>query len=145
MALLQSLRGCPTLNTETITPTLCNLTPPPLERQGGREGKSIHCLGPLLLRALVFAASAGFDQAALVARRFRLTSDLASSHDSAQLLRIQKRLHKPHLPTGSYILIHVTHYTAAETPLVSMTLYVCGQYQWRPCCCLHCCVDDPPT
>ena len=98
MALLQSLRGCPTLNTETITPTLCNLTPPPLERQGGREGKSIHCLGPLLLRALVFAASAGFDQAALVARRFRLTSDLASSHDSAQLLRIQKRLHKPHLP-----------------------------------------------
>ena len=64
------------------------------------ESRSIvwaHCCYELSL--LLQRPSKTKHEAALVARRFRPTSDLASSHDSAQLLRIPKRLHKFNLLT----------------------------------------------
>ena len=76
--------------------------------------KSINCLGALLLTRFCYELSllpplpSKPKQLALVTRRFRLSSDLASSHDAARFLQlIPNRLHKLHLPTGSYLLLGI--------------------------------------
>ena len=94
MVPLPSLRGyLPlTTNTQTITPTCCNLTPPPLERQGERAGKAGGKVDQLSERAtyeicyglsLLPPLPSKPNRLAPATRRFQPSSDLASPHDSA--------------------------------------------------------------
>ena len=92
------------------THNLCNLTPPPLQREGGVGEKVDQLSGPATYEicyefSLLPPLPSKLKQLAILTRRFRLWSGLTSSNQSASFFKyIPKRLHILHLPAGGYIL-----------------------------------------